>query len=337
MISYSKPAYYDSFRCLAGACPDSCCKEWDILVDSVAAAFYRSVPADLGQRLRQVLTEDEDGNTIMAIENGRCPMWRQDGLCRIQAELGEDALCQVCKDFPRLRHDYGDFVELGLELSCPEAAKHILSSKPQNWICWHEQGEQTPEYDQEAMAILRNTRSEAVALLWDAQYSVPESLALLLLFAYEVQSRLDGEAPQKFLPEQSLTSARTFAGAADITALLRFYQELEVLTGSWKERLENPEPGHWSQIFRSMAVYFVERYWLQAVSDYDLLSRVKLAVASCILVKNLGGNPLETAQLYSKEIENSIENVDAILDSAYTHPAFTDTALLGLLFNQEKM
>ena len=47
-------------------------------------------------------------------------MWRQDGLCRIQAELGHEALCKTCREFPRLRHDYGSFVELGLELH-PEA------------------------------------------------------------------------------------------------------------------------------------------------------------------------------------------------------------------------
>ena len=85
--------------------------------------------------------------------------------------------------------------------------------------------------------------------------------------------------------------------------------------------------------FRSLAWYFVERYWLQAVSDYDLYSRVKFAIVSCILVHSLGGDFVRTAQLYSKEIENNAENVDAILDAAYAHPAFTDDKLLGMLLN----
>ena len=51
----------------------------------------------------------------------------------------------------------------------------------------------------------------------------------------------------------------------------------------------------------------------------------------CLLVKVLGGNPVETAQLYSKEIENDPDNVDCILDGAYTNPALTDANLLGLL------
>ena len=77
----------------------------------------------------------------------------------------------------------------------------------------------------------------------------------------------------------------------------------------------------------------MERYWIQAVSDYDLYSRVKFAIVSCLLIRQLGGDLMETAQLYSKEIENDADNVDAILDAAYSHPAFTDDKLLSLLIN----
>ena len=100
----TKPDYFDRFRCIAGNCPDSCCKEWDVQVDDASAAFYRALPGALGDRLREVL-RTEDGETVMTILDGRCPMWRGDGLCRIQAELGEGALCKTCREFPRLTHD----------------------------------------------------------------------------------------------------------------------------------------------------------------------------------------------------------------------------------------
>lgn len=103
MLIY-KPDYFDRFRCIAGACPDSCCKEWSVQVDAASAEYYRSLPGALGNQLREVLS-DEDGETVMTIIDGRCPMWRTDGLCRIQAELGEQALCHVCREFPRLRQD----------------------------------------------------------------------------------------------------------------------------------------------------------------------------------------------------------------------------------------
>ena len=50
----TKPHYYDSFRCIAGSCPDSCCKEWDVQVDDVSAAYYRSLPGALGEDLRRL-------------------------------------------------------------------------------------------------------------------------------------------------------------------------------------------------------------------------------------------------------------------------------------------
>lgn len=55
----TKPAYYDTFHCLAGACPDSCCQEWDVQVDPVSAARYRALPGALGDRLREVLQDGD--------------------------------------------------------------------------------------------------------------------------------------------------------------------------------------------------------------------------------------------------------------------------------------
>ena len=63
------PEYYQMFQCIASACPDSCCKEWEVDVDNVAAAYYRTLTGDLGDRLRQVLKDTDDG-TVMTIENG---------------------------------------------------------------------------------------------------------------------------------------------------------------------------------------------------------------------------------------------------------------------------
>ena len=158
-----KPDYFDRFRCIADRCPDSCCKEWEVQVDDAAAACYRSLPGSLGDRLREVL-RTEDGETVMTILDGRCPMWRQDGLCRIQAELGESALCRVCREFPRLTHAYGDFLELGLALSCPEAARLILNAGPGPLISEETAGDGAAEYDTEAMEVLKATRGQMLSL-----------------------------------------------------------------------------------------------------------------------------------------------------------------------------
>ena len=332
----SKPDYFDKFHCIAGACPDSCCKEWDVQVDKTAAANYRSLSGPLGDRLREVLYEEE-GETYLSIVDRRCPMWREDGLCRIQAELGEQALCKTCREFPRLTHDYGDFIELGLELSCPEAAKFILGATGTATIqepVPHDMETAEPEYDEEAMAILKATREKMLAILSDTSRPVGATLALALLYGYQAQSELDGAEEQPFAPEETLEEIRNLAKPGDPDAMAEFFLTLELLTPEWEALLRNPVPNVWEPRHLAMARYLVQRYWLQAVSDYDLYSRVKFTVIACLLVKYLGGDLLRTAQLFSKEIENDADNVDTLLNAAYTHPAFTDDKLLGMLLNR---
>ena len=325
-----KPSYFDTFRCIAGDCPDSCCKEWDVQVDAAAAACYRSLSGDLGDRLREVLY-DEDGETYMTIVDGRCPMWRKDGLCRIQAELGEGALCKTCREFPRLTHDYGDFIEYGLELSCPEAARIIFSTPDARLITREVPGGEDPEYDVEAMDSLKVSRETVLALLADTSRPVKEVLALMLLYGYQAQGELDGDDVRPFDADSALDTIRQLAKVGGFQEIVNFFKDLEILTPQWKQRLDTPAPVGFPEELRILAKYMVERYWLQAVSDYDLVSRVKFILISCLLVAGLGGDIVATAQLFSKEIENSAQNVDAILDAAYSCPAFTDDKLLGLL------
>lgn len=325
----TKPSYFDDFRCIAGACPDSCCKEWDVQIDPESAAFYRSLSGPLGDRLREVLQE-EDGETVMTIIDGRCPMWRRDGLCRIQAELGEKALCKTCREFPRLTHDYGDFVERGLELSCPEVARIILTASPAPAICEELPGSADAEYDREAMAVLKQTRKTALSLIGESR-PVSETLALLLLYGYQAQGELDGDEIRPFDRAAALQTIHEFAKPGDLTAITAVFSGLEILTSQWAERLRHPAPPVFPPNAVNLIRYFVDRYWLQAVSDYDLACRVKFIVLSCLMICALGGDFIETAQLYSKEIENSCDNVEALLDAAYSHPALTDDRLLGLL------
>ena len=329
-MNISYPAYYKQFTCIASACPDSCCHEWEVDVDPQAAAYYRSLPGNLGDRLRSVLRDTEDG-TCMTIEDNRCPMWRQDGLCRIQAELGHDALCHTCRTFPRLRHDYGDFAELGLELSCPEAARLILSGQGQS-ICTETQpGVEEPDYDPQIMSALLTSREAFLMFLEDSPNRIPEILTVLLLYAHDVQNEIDGGERAILLPDYFLAEGVKLAKTGDISLILDFFKNLEILTDRWKSRLESPAPAPWNDAYRHLIRYFVERYWLQAVSDYDLICRAKLMITACLLIRALGGDLTETAQLFSKEIENDPDNIEALLDGAYTAPALTDLNLLSLL------
>ncbi len=317
------PDYFDRFQCIASRCPDSCCKEWAVDIDDSTAAFYRSLSGDLGDRLRQALQDTDDG-TVMTIVDGRCPMWQQDGLCRIHAELGHEALCRICRDFPRIRHEFEDFTELGLELSCPEAARLILTT---SWAMPLPQDSCDPE-----LLLLLKSRQAALALLEDEQYSLPEALAIILVYAHHVQAALDGEALPPLQPQLYLETAGKLQKSGDLLAIFSFFGQLEILTDQWRTRLSaGPQSVCRWEHLRPLARYMILRYWLQSVSDLDLIPRVKLAVIACLMVGSLGGDTVETAQLFSKEIENDPDNIAAILDACYTCTALTDQNLFSIL------
>lgn len=325
-----KPSYYDTFRCIAGACPDSCCHQWEVQVDADAARRYRALSGPLGDALRDAL-RTEDGETFLTLREGRCPMWRSDGLCRIQAELGEKALCRVCREFPRLRHDYGCFQEIMLEMSCPEAAKWIFLDAG-GWVEAEIPGGSEAEYDREDMALLLSSRERAMELL-DGEALPGETLAKLLLLGVQVQNVLDGGDPEEIQMEE----ARAAAGPGDIREVAGFFRGLEILTPRWRALLDTAACRPLPREVIPMARYLVRRYWLQAVSDLDLYGRVKFIALSALLVGSLAGDFQSNAQLWSKEIENDPENLDAILDGAYHSDALTDSKLLGLLLGKQAL
>lgn len=61
-----KPIYYKDFKCIAGACPDSCCQGWEVDADSDSLKYYASLDKSLEikQRIDSVLDKDEFDNTI---------------------------------------------------------------------------------------------------------------------------------------------------------------------------------------------------------------------------------------------------------------------------------
>jgi hypothetical protein len=223
---------------------------------------------------------------------------------------------------------------LGLELSCPEAARLILTAPAEPSVVREIPGGEALDYDEADMSVLLETRRTALALLNDSQYSVPQALILMYFQALHAQTLLDGGEPPAFVPDEILQTAAQISRSGDYAEMTAFFSGLEILTIQWSQRLSVPtSPALWSDAFRNLARYFVERYWLQAVSDLDIVSRGKFILIACLLIRHLGGDIIETAQLFSKEIENSDENLDALLDAAYTSPAFTDEKLLGLLLH----
>ncbi len=55
-MRYFYPDDYEEFHCIAGACEDTCCAQWQIVVDKASLKRYRKVRGPFRKRLRSPLT-----------------------------------------------------------------------------------------------------------------------------------------------------------------------------------------------------------------------------------------------------------------------------------------
>ncbi len=106
--TYLVPDYFFDFHCKMGACRYACCEGWPISVS--LKDYFSLLSADVSKELRIKLDcalhiapnpSPEAYAQILPRFDGRCPMRMDDGRCALHYELGEFALPNVCRLYPR--------------------------------------------------------------------------------------------------------------------------------------------------------------------------------------------------------------------------------------------
>ena len=124
------PTFYHTFQCKANQCHHTCCQKWTIDVDEETAKLYQTLPTPLCEDLRKFMTVDDEGNYFMfSDKQPTCPLLREDGLCRVVLELGEDSLCDTCHMHPRFYKYIEDLELCGVGLSCEESVEKLLATE----------------------------------------------------------------------------------------------------------------------------------------------------------------------------------------------------------------
>lgn len=121
------PAYYKEFSCIADRCRHSCCVGWEIDVDAAALEKYGKVTDAYGETVRGSIDKTDTPHFTLSADE-RCPHLDKRGLCRIITALGEEYLCDICREHPRFYLDTPHGKEVGLGMACEEACRLILSS-----------------------------------------------------------------------------------------------------------------------------------------------------------------------------------------------------------------
>lgn len=157
-MRYIKPQYYDTFKCTADKCPDTCCAGWQIMIDEDSLERYEAATGEFGERLRRSIDWSE-GSFLQKC--GRCAMLNEKNLCDLVIACGEDSLCETCGRYPRHIEEFEGLREYSLSISCPVAAEIVLGCEEPLCLSEETDDEEDPLWEEfEDFDILLFTKLE---------------------------------------------------------------------------------------------------------------------------------------------------------------------------------
>lgn len=291
------PSFYKDFKCIAGDCPDSCCQGWEVDADSQSLEYYKTLTGEIRERIDSVLDKDEFGNTIFRLaDKKRCPFLNEQNLCDMHIAIGGEHTPYTCRMFPRFINDFGGTREMGVSFSCPVASDMMWALKePMSFVSeLNDLPPQLNEIDAQTYFYLTKAREKAFQIVQDRSIPINERLLKLLDYGVEIQNELDD------YPEPH-----------DDIDFFEVFNNPELINPQWTEKVKNHKIKSVSnEIYNeNIASYFIFRYMLNAVDDYDVLSKIKMAVIGVLVVTYFGEDSW-TIHLWSKETEHSQYNMD---------------------------
>lgn len=189
-MRYTIPDYYKEFCCTADKCEDTCCAGWQIVIDRKSLIKYGKVKGDFRKRLYRSIRWLE--GTFKQSEDRRCAFLNEENLCDMYTNLGEDALCRTCRLYPRHVEEFEGVREISLSLSCPEAAKLLLSKEePVRFLSYEKEGaEEYEDFDLLLYSRLADAREVMMKILQDRNKNIDVRVGLVLAIAHDMQVRI---------------------------------------------------------------------------------------------------------------------------------------------------
>ncbi|MBE6824576.1 MAG: hypothetical protein E7513_04445 [Ruminococcaceae bacterium] len=301
------PNYYKNFKCIASRCKHNCCIGWEIGIDENTLHFYHTVECDLSERFKNHISFDDTAHFIL-LEDERCPFLNNHNLCDIITTLGEEHICDICKEHPRFHNELPDRTESGLGLCCEEACRIILSQK------------------------------EKMTLQCESEITTDDKIIILRDKALETLQNREKHMSERI--DDMLMLCNTSFKLYDITRWCDVLLSFERMDDSWTTLLtilkENNEhqnsydfKNHMADReheYEQFATYTLYRHFANAPTLQEAQKRAKFTAFSYAFLYALGEamyktsgeftfeTQIDIARLFSSEIEYSDENLYTLFD-----------------------
>ena len=288
------PDYYDDFKCKASACTDNCCIGWEIDIDDKTLEKYESLESPYADVIRESIST-EGAPHFMLGECDRCPHLDERGLCKIIMNAGEEYLCDICREHPRF-YNYTGIAEVGLGMSCREAARVMLSS---------------PDYAESE--YIGDVDAETDSIEFDGRAERGKVFAILQDVTCDYAARLE-----KIYCKYSVDVSEDYMWLEAIGALEYLYDEHKKLFMNYSS---DHRPDGKEEYLERFFAYLVYRHCTEAFDEDDFCARL----AFCLFCERLFASLIcseraETldeivvlASIISEEIEYSDDNTLSLM------------------------
>lgn len=249
-MRYRYPHYYKQFQCIAQECEATCCAGWEIVIDEASIENYLAEKSEFGNRLCNSIDFTEE--VFHQDEKKRCAFLNEENLCDIYSELGEDALCYTCTQYPRHIEEFEEINEVSLSISCPVVAEMILSMEDKVTFYEDDQIEEIEpfeEFDFLFYELLCEVREIIYQIIQNRNWNIDNRMAVAEAMIADIQEKINtyeifaiDEVIQKY---ESMNSEQEMLGKqkdlavhySEIQASIMELYQLEVLQDEWRPYL----------------------------------------------------------------------------------------------------
>ena len=303
------PDFYGNFVCKADQCRHTCCAGWEIDVDVPTLARYEQTSGALGVELRNNLVHDDDVWHFRLRENGRCPFLRDNGLCYLIGEKGENFLTEICRRHPRFYTKVNGMTLAGVGLSCEKTVELLLASDKSLQFVSRKRKTPAPSVEE-----VMSSASAVIAAV--ASVNAPMTLAELTS-----KLRIPFSARElSFVPDADAEAA---SFAFDCHAALRpIDAEWEDYLAHLQDRLTNLPPD-WTEalpegLFRRIYDYILYRALERVDTDgaESVAAYAQIGTEFIAAAARITGDLPDAVRRWSAEVEYCPENVDLLLTLA---------------------
>lgn len=296
------PKYLKKFKCLAGACPESCCKQgWEIALDAKTVQHYKSCGV---LDIEENLTVGADGDTVLKLnDKGVCPYFNKDGLCDLYI-ASNGVLGEICREYPRFYEEYDGFTETGISVSCPEALRLVFNATEEDY--------RLPEAktDDDLLNFLILARKTAFSVIFNEK-TAENATKKLLYLGYLLQEAIDfDEIEANTLPKAQGLIEADFEYEND--ELKEILLQCEILNPRWQQLLSSQDTKATEateQEKKAYLAYLCYRYFLKGINTEYELQVINAIIGAFRLTTALPCDFKTATTLFAKEIEHNPENI----------------------------